>query len=136
MDRRREKLLPKPQRVSPFIESDADQEHEGTNDSQGQRQGNALGVERQPGPGVDPGGTASFSYDREVQPRPKLEDWSADLDRFLTRNADRAARERLTLVRPRRQRYLAATSEPLGSICSSKLKTRLDAQNASGTCSG
>jgi transcriptional regulator with XRE-family HTH domain len=41
----------------------------------------------------------SFSYDREVQPRPKLEDWSADLDRFLTKNADKPARERLTLIR-------------------------------------
>jgi len=29
----------------------------------------------------------SFSYDREVQPRPKLENWSAELDRLLTTNA-------------------------------------------------
>jgi transposase len=41
----------------------------------------------------------SFSYDREVQPRPKLEDWSADLDRLLTTNADKPTRERLTLIR-------------------------------------
>ena len=41
----------------------------------------------------------SFSYDREVQPRPKLEDWSTDLDRFLTKNAGKPARERLTLIR-------------------------------------
>ena len=41
----------------------------------------------------------SFSDDREVQPRPKLEDWSADLDRLLTTNADKPGRERLTLIR-------------------------------------
>ena len=41
----------------------------------------------------------SFSYDREVQPRPKLENWSADLDRLLATNAAKPARERLTLIR-------------------------------------
>src|SRR5271166_1011050 len=41
----------------------------------------------------------SFSYDREVQPRPKLENWSAELDRLLTTNAAKSARERLTLIR-------------------------------------
>jgi len=41
----------------------------------------------------------SFSYDREVQPRPKLENWSAELDRLLATNADKPARERLTLIR-------------------------------------
>ena len=41
----------------------------------------------------------SFSYDREVQPRPKLESWSAELDRLLATNADKPARERLTLIR-------------------------------------
>ncbi|MGO9721939.1 MAG: IS21 family transposase, partial [Methylocella sp.] len=41
----------------------------------------------------------SFSYDREVQPRPKLENWSAELDRLLTTNSDKPARERLTLIR-------------------------------------
>jgi len=40
----------------------------------------------------------SFSYDREVQPRPKLENWSAELDRLLTTNSDKPARERLTLI--------------------------------------
>jgi hypothetical protein len=43
--------------------------------------------------------TTSFSYDREVQPRPKLENWGAELDRLLTTNADKPARERLTLIR-------------------------------------
>jgi transposase len=41
----------------------------------------------------------SFSYDREIQPRPKLEDWSSDLDRILEANADKSLRERLTLIR-------------------------------------
>jgi transposase len=41
----------------------------------------------------------SFSYDREQQPRPKLKDWSSDLDRILKENADKSARERLTLIR-------------------------------------
>jgi AraC-like DNA-binding protein len=44
------------------------------------------------------GGTA-FSYEREVQPRPRLGRWKADLDRMLTENAGKAERERLTLIR-------------------------------------
>ena len=44
------------------------------------------------------GGT-SFSYEREVQPRPRLGRWKADLDRMLTENVGKAARERLTLIR-------------------------------------
>jgi transposase len=44
------------------------------------------------------GGT-SFEYDREVQPRPKLGRWTADLDELLTGNASKAAREQLTLIR-------------------------------------
>jgi transposase len=44
------------------------------------------------------GGTA-FSYEREVQPRPRLGRWKADLDRMLTENVGKAARERLTLIR-------------------------------------
>ena len=44
-------------------------------------------------------GETSFSYEREVQPRPKLGRWKADLDRMLTENADEPARERLTLIR-------------------------------------
>jgi hypothetical protein len=43
-------------------------------------------------------GTA-FSYEREVQPRPRLGRWKADLDRMLTENVGTAARERLTLIR-------------------------------------
>ena len=41
----------------------------------------------------------SSSYEREIQPRPKLGRWKADIDRMLTTNADAPARERLTLIR-------------------------------------
>ena len=44
-------------------------------------------------------GETSFSYEREVQPRPRLGRWKADLDRMLTENAGTTARERLTLIR-------------------------------------
>jgi transposase len=44
-------------------------------------------------------GETSFSYERQVQPRPKLGRWKEDLDRLLARNAEAAARERLTLIR-------------------------------------
>jgi AraC-like DNA-binding protein len=44
-------------------------------------------------------GETSFSYEREVQPRPKLGHWKADIDRMLIKNADAPARERLTLIR-------------------------------------
>jgi transposase/DNA-directed RNA polymerase subunit K/omega len=44
-------------------------------------------------------GETSFSYEREVQPRPKIGRWKAELDRLLTTNAGTATRERLTLIR-------------------------------------
>src|ERR1700720_4751170 len=44
-------------------------------------------------------GETSFSYEREVQARPKLGRWKADIDRMLTKNADAPTRERLTLIR-------------------------------------
>src|SRR4029453_3030515 len=44
-------------------------------------------------------GATSFTYDRDVQPRPKLERWTADLDDLLVGNTDKAAREQLTLIR-------------------------------------
>jgi transposase len=44
-------------------------------------------------------GETSFSYEREVQPRPKLGRWKVELDRMLTTNASNSARERLTLIR-------------------------------------
>jgi transposase len=42
--------------------------------------------------------TAS-GYRREVQPRPRLGRWKAELDRLLSTNVERSARERLTLIR-------------------------------------
>src|SRR4051794_25724935 len=44
-------------------------------------------------------GETAFSYEREVQPLPKLGGWTQDLDRLLMGNANAAARERLTLMR-------------------------------------
>src|SRR6516165_3893093 len=44
-------------------------------------------------------GETSFSYEREVQPRPKIGRWKAELDRLLTKNAESGTRERLTLIR-------------------------------------
>src|SRR5215472_11967815 len=44
-------------------------------------------------------GETSFTYEREVQPRPRLGRWKADLDRMLTANTETSARERLTLLR-------------------------------------
>jgi transposase len=38
-------------------------------------------------------------YRRDVQPRPRLGRWKSELDRLLNTNADRSARERLTLIR-------------------------------------
>ena len=44
-------------------------------------------------------GAAALSYEREVQPLPKLGQWRADLDRLLLINAEKPSRERLTLMR-------------------------------------
>src|SRR5579863_10113491 len=44
-------------------------------------------------------GETSFSYEREIHPRPKLGRWKAEIDRMLTKNAEASARERLTLIR-------------------------------------
>src|ERR1700724_3097959 len=44
-------------------------------------------------------GETSFSYEREIQPRPKLGGWKSEIDRMLAQNAGSAARERLTLIR-------------------------------------
>ena len=44
-------------------------------------------------------GATAVAYDREVQPRPKLGRWTADLEEVLAANVARAAREQLTLIR-------------------------------------
>jgi transposase len=44
-------------------------------------------------------GATALSYEREVQPLPKLGHWRADLDRLLLSNAGKSSRERLTLMR-------------------------------------
>jgi transposase len=44
-------------------------------------------------------GATEFTYQREVQPLPKLERWRAELDRLLAANEAKPARERLTLIR-------------------------------------
>src|SRR5580698_6160596 len=41
----------------------------------------------------------AFSYEREVQPRPKLGRLTEELEGLLARNADAPVRERLTLIR-------------------------------------
>jgi len=44
-------------------------------------------------------GATEFRYERTVQPLPKLGRWRDELDRLLTANDARAARERLALIR-------------------------------------
>ena len=44
-------------------------------------------------------GVTEFSYERAVQPLPRIGPWKADLDRLLVSNEAKAARERLTLIR-------------------------------------
>jgi transposase len=58
-----------------------------------------LGVSRKVVRKVLRSGATEFRYERGEQPRPKLGAWRVELDRLLTENADRASRERLTLMR-------------------------------------
>jgi transposase len=44
-------------------------------------------------------GQTSFAYDREVQPRPKLGRWTAQLEELLAGNESKPGREQLTLIR-------------------------------------
>ena len=44
-------------------------------------------------------GATEFSYERAVQPLPRIGRWKADLDRILSGNEAKLARERLTLIR-------------------------------------
>jgi len=44
-------------------------------------------------------GETSFEYERNVQPRPKLGRWTAELENLLSSNAAKPTREQLTLIR-------------------------------------
>src|SRR3984885_10811774 len=44
-------------------------------------------------------GEPAFSYEQEIQPRPKLGRWKGEIHRLLPKNAEASARERLTLIR-------------------------------------
>jgi transposase len=44
-------------------------------------------------------GETSFEYERDVQPRPKLGRWTAELDELLEGNTTKPSREQLTLIR-------------------------------------
>jgi transposase len=44
-------------------------------------------------------GATEFSYERAVQPLPRIGPWKADIDRILSGNEAKSARERLTLIR-------------------------------------
>jgi transposase len=44
-------------------------------------------------------GATAFSYERQVQPRPKLGGWTQELERLLASNEAKPTRERLTLIR-------------------------------------
>ena len=44
-------------------------------------------------------GATAFEYERSVQPLPRIGPWKDDLERLLTANEAKPARERLTLIR-------------------------------------
>src|ERR1700674_3599581 len=52
-----------------------------------------LKISRKPVRKVLRSGETSFSYEREIQPRPKLGRWKAELDRMLTANTSNPARD-------------------------------------------
>lgn len=58
-----------------------------------------LGVSRNTVRKVLRSGETAFAYERNVQPRPKLGPWAADLDGLLAANEGKARRERLTIIR-------------------------------------
>ncbi|QEW19417.1 Transposase [Marinibacterium anthonyi] len=58
-----------------------------------------LGVSRKTVRKVIRSGATEFSYERTVQPQPKIEPWRDELDRLLTENARRPKPERLTRIR-------------------------------------
>lgn len=58
-----------------------------------------VGVSRNTVRKVLRSGATSFEYEREVQPRPKLGAWQAELERILRENAAKPSRQQLTLIR-------------------------------------
>ena len=58
-----------------------------------------LGVSRKTVRKVIRSGATEFSYERTVQPQPKIGPWRDELDRLLAENARRPKRERLTRIR-------------------------------------
>jgi transposase len=58
-----------------------------------------LGVSRNTVRKVVRSGATAFSYERSVQPLPKLGPWASELDGLLEANGRKARRERLTMVR-------------------------------------
>ena len=58
-----------------------------------------LGVSRKVVRKVIRSEATEFRYERQAQSRPKIGPWIAELDRLLTANESKAARERLTLIR-------------------------------------
>ncbi len=44
-------------------------------------------------------GETDFTYERERQPMPRIGPWQGQLEQFLSANAGKASRERLTLIR-------------------------------------
>ena len=76
-------------------------------------------------------GDTEFSYDRSVQPRPKIDPWKDKLDSLLEDNAGKPKRERLTLVRIYEElanlgydgsMTLCAGTRPIGLVKSRKLQ--------------
>src|SRR5271169_4475721 len=58
-----------------------------------------LGVSRKVVRKIIRSEATEFRYERETQPLPKMGPWSAELDRLLGANENKARRERLTLIR-------------------------------------
>jgi transposase len=58
-----------------------------------------LGISRNTVRKVLRSGETAFEYERTVQPRPRLDRWTAELDALLESNAAKPAREQLTLIR-------------------------------------
>ena len=58
-----------------------------------------LGISRNTVRKVVRSGETSFSYERKVQPMPKLGPWIEELERRLGANEEKARRDRLSMVR-------------------------------------